>query len=95
MAPCKKCEVKIMPHASRSLKRFRRDRELLVRIDREIQSLAENPRPQGFRKLRSSKHENLYRLRVGDWRILYAIEDDELIVLILEVVRRDHAYIDI
>lgn len=68
---------------------------MLERIDREIQSLVENPRPQGCKKLRSSKHDNLYRLRVGDWRILYAIEDDKLIVLILEVVRRDSAYIDI
>ncbi len=95
MHPRHKYEVKIMPHATRSLKKLRRDRELLERIDREIQSLVENPRPQGCKKLRSSKHDNLYRLRVGDWRILYAIEDDKLIVLILEVVRRDSAYIDI
>ncbi|HEC61070.1 MAG TPA: type II toxin-antitoxin system RelE/ParE family toxin [bacterium] len=95
MRPRHKYEVKIMPHATRSLKKLNRDRELLERIDREIQSLVENPRPQGCKKLRSSKHDNLYRLRVGDWRILYAIEDDKLIVLILEVVRRDSAYIDI
>lgn len=95
MSPRKKYDVKIMPHATRSLKKLRRDRELLERIDREIQSLAENPRPQGYKKLKSSRQGNLYRLRVGEWRILYAIEDDKLIVLILEVVRRDRAYIDI
>jgi mRNA interferase RelE/StbE len=95
MSPRKKYEIKIMPQATRSLKRLRRDHELVKRMDRAIQSLAENPRPQDCKKLRSSKHDNLYRLRVGDWRILYAIEEDELIVLILEVVRRDHAYIDI
>ncbi len=95
MSPRKKYEVKILPHATRSLKKLRRDRELLERIDREIQSLDENPRPQGCKKLRSSKHDNLYRLRVGDWRILYAIEDDKLIVLILEAGRRERAYTDI
>lgn len=95
MSPRKKYEVKIMPHATRGLKKLRRDCELLERIDREIQSLAENPRPQRCKKLRSSKHDNLYRVRVGDWRILYALEDDQLIVLILEVARRDHAYFDI
>jgi len=84
--------VKIMPHAARSLKKLKQDRELLERIDGEIQSLTENPRPQGCKKLRSSQHDNLYRLRMGDWRILYAIDDEELIVLILEVVRRNHAY---
>jgi mRNA interferase RelE/StbE len=95
MSPRKKYELKIMPYAARSLKKLRRDRELVMRIDREIQSLAANPRPRGCKKLRSSTHDILHRLRVGDWRILYAIEDDELIVLILEVVRRDHAYIGI
>ena len=95
MSPRKKYEVRIMPHATRGLKKLRRDRELLERIDREIQSLAKNPLPQGCKKLRSSKHDHLYRLRMGDWRILYAIEDDKLIVLILAVVRRDHAYIEI
>ena len=39
------------------------------------------------------KHfENLYRIRVGEWRILYAIEEDRLVVLILEVVLRNQAY---
>ena len=95
MSPRKKYEIVIMPQATRSLKRLRRDQELVMRIDKEIQSLAINPRPRGCKKLRSSKHDNLYRLRVGDWRLLYAIEDDDLIVLILEVIRRNHAYIDI
>jgi mRNA-degrading endonuclease RelE of RelBE toxin-antitoxin system len=35
---------------------------------------------------------NLYRIRVSDWRIFYAIEDDRLVILILDVVRRDQAY---
>jgi mRNA interferase RelE/StbE len=54
--------------------------------------LARDPRPPGARKLAGDRFDNLYRIRVGDWRVLYAIEDDRLVVLVLEVVRRDPAY---
>ncbi|MCH8290889.1 type II toxin-antitoxin system RelE/ParE family toxin [Candidatus Poribacteria bacterium] len=37
-------------------------------------------------------YENLYRIRVGEWRISYAIEDDKLIILILEIAPRGSAY---
>jgi len=43
-------------------------------------------------KLVGKQFDNLYRIQVGDWRILYAIEDDRLVILILDVVRRDQAY---
>lgn len=39
-----------------------------------------------------SGYENLYRVRVGDWRISYAVEDDRLIVLVVEVAVRGAAY---
>jgi mRNA interferase RelE/StbE len=87
--------VEITPHAIRSLKKLRRDRELLERIDIAIESLARDPRPPGCKKLPSSKFDNLYRIREGDWRILYAIHDDEILVIILDVRRRDRAYRDI
>ena len=85
-------EVRISPHARRSLHKLQRDRDLLRRILNAIEALSTNPRPPGHKKLKGSKFENLYRIRVGDWRILYAIEDDRLLVIILEVIRRDHAY---
>jgi mRNA interferase RelE/StbE len=65
-------------------------RELLARIDRAIAALAGDPRPPGYRKL--SGYENLYRVRVGDWRISYAVEDEELVVLVIEVAPRGAAY---
>ena len=65
-------------------------RNLLQRIDQEIRSLAENPRPPGCKKLVG--YDNLYRVRVGDWRVVYAIEADRLIVLVLEVEHRSRAY---
>lgn len=68
----------------------RLSRDLRERIDHKIQDLAEDPRPEGSKKLEG--YDNLYRLRVGDWRISYAIEDDRLIVLILEISPRGSAY---
>lgn len=65
-------------------------RDLLQRIDRAILALAKDPYPPGCRKLKD--HENLYRIRVGDWRISYAVEKDRLIILIIEVAPRGGAY---
>ena len=85
-------EVRITPHARRSLQRLKKNREVTWRLLEAISDLAENPRPQGCKKLIRSKFDNLFRIRVGDWRILYAIEDDAILVIILDVVRRDQAY---
>jgi mRNA interferase RelE/StbE len=65
-------------------------KNLLVRIGKAIDGLAGNPRPEGCKKLEG--YDNLYRIRVGDWRISYAIEDDQLIVLVIEVAPRGGAY---
>ena len=59
---------------------------IVSRIDRAIRALGTNPRPTGCKKL--AGHDNLYRVRVGDWRISYAVEDVRLIVLVLEVAPR-------
>ena len=84
--------VEVSRQAQRSLRSLQKDRELLGRIDRVIRGLALEPRPSGCKKLVRKQFDNLYRIRVGDWRILYAIEDDRLVVLILDVIRRDQAY---
>ena len=65
-------------------------RDLLARIDRAIRALADEPRPAGCKKL--TGHDNLYRVRVGEWRICYAVEDEQLIVLVVEVAPRGAAY---
>ena len=92
MGPDREYQILVTKHARRSLRRLRKDIDLLTRMDAAIQSLAKHPRPRGSKKLASKKYGNLYRLRVGAWRILYAIEDDRLVVLILDIVRRDQAY---
>jgi mRNA interferase RelE/StbE len=59
------------------------------RILSAIQSLAEEPRPPGAKKLSGQER---YRLRQGDYRILYEIEDDRLIVCVVRVGNRRDVY---
>lgn len=68
-------------------------RNLGMRLRDAIKELGHNPRPRGVKKL-EGQHD-LYRRRVGDWRIVYAIIDDRLIVLIVEVAARGNAYKDL
>ena len=65
-------------------------RDLLIRIARAIRALAIEPRPAGCKKL--AGHDNIYRVRGGEWRISYAVEDERLIVLVIEVAPRGAAY---
>lgn len=60
------------------------------RIDRRLLALADNPRPPGVKKLHAQ--EDRYRIRVGDYRVIYTIEDDVLLVLVLEVANRREVY---
>lgn len=68
----------------------RLSREVLERADPLILALAENPRPFGSEKLQS--FENLYRLRVGKYRIIYEIDKTASIVTIAKVEHRKGAY---
>lgn len=84
-------QVIIHRKAEKILKRL--DGDILKRMRAAIRGLASEPRPTGVKKL--AGYENLFRIRVGDWRIIYAIEDDKLIVLILEISTRGGAYRDL
>ena len=55
------------------------------KIDKAILKLGFNPRPFGVKKL----DEKLHRIRLGDWRVIYAIFDKESKVVVLHVVRRN------
>ena len=63
-----------------------RQRQIQLRID----ALAEDPRPPGCVKL--TGQENLWRVRVGDWRIIYEVHDDRRVVIILIVAHRRESY---
>jgi mRNA interferase RelE/StbE len=60
------------------------------RILRRIESLSRNPRPDGCRKLQGAS--NLWRVRVGDYRVLYAVDDAKQLVDIIAVRHRSDAY---
>lgn len=68
-------------------------RDLRERIRRAINALADSPRPAGCKHLQG--HKDLYRVRVGDWRIVYQVRDAELVVLVIEVAARGSAYRDL
>ncbi len=59
------------------------------RVVAKIEGLANNPRPVGSEKLTDQEK---YRLRQSDYRILYEIRDDELIVTVVEVGNRRDVY---
>jgi mRNA interferase RelE/StbE len=60
------------------------------RIYAALDSLCEQPRPRGCKKLKGE--DNLWRIRVGDYRVVYTIEDDQLIVLVVRIAHRKDVY---
>lgn len=76
--------VELAPAARRSLDRLHGVD--LARLRAAIEGLAENPRPRGCRKLAARK--DFYRIRVGDFRVIYAVHDQESGVIITKVARR-------
>jgi mRNA interferase RelE/StbE len=74
--------------AERDLKRL--PSQVLSRVVRDLQELSQNPRPSGCRKLVSTAND--YRIRVGDYRILYEVRDDVREVRILRVRHRREVY---
>lgn len=61
-----------------------------VRVDRKIDELAENARPAGAKKLKGSSE--LWRVRVGDYRVVYSIHDDVLVILVVKIGHRRDVY---
>ncbi len=78
-------------YASDILKELSRlPKDIQYRINKTILALAETPRPAGCIKL--TGQPNLYRVRVGDYRIVYGIHDEEKIVIILIAAHRRDVY---
>ena len=66
------------------------DRPLQLRLVEHIEALADNPRPTGVKRLKG-QHEH-WRIRVGNYRVIYTIQNRELIVLILKIGHRREVY---
>jgi len=65
-------------------------KQVQVRLKRRIESLKDNPRPHGAKKLAGA--DDLYRIRDGEYRIIYTIKDKELIVLVVKIGHRREVY---
>lgn len=66
------------------------DAKLKWRIVAAIDGLAVAPRPPGSVKL--AGEDFAWRIRVGDYRILYEVHDDRLVVLVIRIAKRSEAY---
>ena len=80
-------EIRFKPSAAKDLARLPRDAQR--RIAPAIDGLAANARPPGAEKLAG---EDAWRIRVGDYRIVYEIEDRVLVILVLHVGNRREVY---
>ena len=76
-------EVRIEPRAQKELDKI--PAGSFKKIDQAIFSLAKDPRPFGVKKL----DERIYRIRIQDWRVLYAVLDKGARVVILRIKRRN------
>ena len=82
--------VKLTPRATREIDRV--PKELFRKLDAAIWALRDEPRPSGCVKLKGP----IYRIRVGRWRVIYAVFDHDQLVLILKVaLRTEQTYKDI
>jgi mRNA interferase RelE/StbE len=84
-------EVRYDARAAKELRKL--DRAAARRIAIAVEALAADPRPAGVRRLTGAT--DLWRLRVGDYRVVYTVRDAELLVLIVRVAHRGQAYRDI
>ncbi|MEO1146004.1 MAG: type II toxin-antitoxin system RelE/ParE family toxin [Cyanobacteria bacterium J06638_22] len=60
------------------------------RVADKVQQLANNPRPDGVRKLRGTDHE--YRIRIGGYRVRYEIDDEGKLIVLLQCKHRKDSY---
>ncbi|ODH01208.1 addiction module toxin RelE [Nostoc sp. KVJ20] len=83
-------EVKFSKGAKKQFRKLPLD--VQQRIQTKINDLAIEPRPNGVKKLQGD--DNSYRLRVGDYRVIYEVVDDVLIVTVIKIGHRSNIYKD-
>jgi mRNA interferase RelE/StbE len=81
-------ELRITPAAQKEIDRLPSKQR--TRVESAIEELAENPRPFGCLKMQGI--DNTYRIRIGNYRVIYQIHDKELVVLVVAVGDRKDIY---
>lgn len=82
-------DLRITAAAAKELDRLPREKDRRAVLGR-ILALADEPRPPGCVKLSGEK--SLYRVRQGRYRIVYAIEDDRLVIVVIRIAHRKEVY---
>ena len=80
--------IEFAPSAKRELHKLPRD--LQLKLNQRIDSLSIEPRPRGSKKLKGATE--LWRIRVGDYRVVYEVRDKILVVLVVRVAHRREVY---
>jgi mRNA interferase RelE/StbE len=81
-------KIEIKPSAWRDMQRL--PRSMQKRVAEKIDALANDPFPRGSTKLEAL--ENLWRVRVGDYRIIYQVRKEVLVVFVVRVKHRGDVY---
>ena len=81
-------QVIIQPSAAKAIRKL--DRDTQAKVVRLLEALAAEPRPVGVTKMAGD--DNLWRVRIGDYRVVYEVHDRKLIVLIVRVANRKDVY---
>lgn len=80
--------VELKPSARKELERL--PPKLIQRVFPKLEELASEPRPVGCKKLRGGRAE--WRIRVGDYRVVYTIDDGTLLVSVTRIRHRSEVY---
>jgi mRNA interferase RelE/StbE len=81
-------EVFLERRTERDLKRL--PAAIFTRLIPHIKALSENPKPSGCRKITGSKND--WRIRIGDYRIIYEIDEEERAVRVMRIRHRREVY---
>jgi mRNA interferase RelE/StbE len=83
-----KYSVELKVSARKELERL--PAKLIERIFPKLEGLASEPRPAGCKKLKGGQRD--WRIRVGDYRVVYTIDDEKLLVSVMRIRHRSEVY---
>jgi mRNA interferase RelE/StbE len=83
-----KYSIELKVSARKELERL--PAKLIQRIFPKLEGLASEPRPAGCKKLKGGQRE--WRIRIGDYRVVYAIDDEKLLVSVMRIRHRSEVY---
>ncbi len=81
-------KIKWTESATKELKKVQK--QIIPKIIQHIEELSNNPRPHGCKKLSGSNSS--YRIRIGDYRVIYDVFDHDVLIRIVKVGHRQHVY---